>query len=390
VDVVDIVLALAVIGAAVHGLRLGALVQLFTFGGFLLGMTGGALLSVVVIKSVHTPGVRAIITVVLVLGLAMLVGIVGRLGGMWANAALKRLRLGSVDSVLGVVVAVVAVLVSAWLLASMITGSRYTWFNRAVERSDILRSVDALLPPPPSVFARVQAFLSNEGFPPVFVNLAPPLAQSVPIPSNSQAQSIAGAAAPSTVKIEGTACGAIQEGSGFAAAPGLVVTNAHVVAGESAPEIVIGNLGYSARVVLFDPSFDLAVLRTNAPIGPALSISGSYVARGTQGAVVGYPEDGPLTVVAAGVTADFDAQGRDIYNQGLVVRNVYQLDAVIRPGNSGGPLLSSSGHVIGVVFSRSTVDSNVGYALASPGVLSRVQQAAFKAGSVSTGACVQD
>ena len=109
--------------------------------------------------------------------------------------------------------------------------------------------------------------------------------------------------------------------------------------------------------------------------------------RGTQAAVLGFPGGGPFTVDAAGVMAGFEAEGRDIYGRGLTVRNVYELDAQVRPGNSGGPLVLPDGKVIGVVFSRSTVDPAVGYALTSPDVLPRLAQAEAAGVAVSTGGC---
>ncbi len=171
---------------------------------------------------------------------------------------------------------------------------------------------------------------------------------------------------------------------------GLVATNAHVVAGESNgnTQILIGGSAYNATPVFFDPSFDLAVLRTNAPLGPVLNISPNTVSRGTQAAILGYPEDGPLIIDPAGVTEEITAIGKDIYNNGSVTRGVYALDANVLPGNSGGPLLGPGGQVIGVVFSRSTVYHDVGYALTSPGVLSRVQQAESHRTPVSTGPCI--
>jgi S1-C subfamily serine protease len=139
--------------------------------------------------------------------------------------------------------------------------------------------------------------------------------------------------------------------------------------------------------VLFDPAFDLAILRTSAPLGPVLTLDPNDVARGTQAAILGYPEDGPLTVGGAGISAQITALGRDIYNQGAVTRSVYSLSANVRPGNSGGPLVVAGGEVVGVVFSRSTVYPSVGYALASPGVLARVQAAQSLQAPVSTQKC---
>jgi S1-C subfamily serine protease len=212
----------------------------------------------------------------------------------------------------------------------------------------------------------------------------------VATPSNAATRALANPAVFSTVKILGTACTSEQEGSGFVVGPSLVATNAHVVAGEAGgnTQVEVQGTDYGATVVLFDPSFDLAVLRTNAPLGPALTISPDMVGRGTQAALLGYPEDGPLTIDSAGVTEEVTAIGKDIYNNGSVTRGVYALDANVLPGNSGGPLMGPGGQVIGVVFSRSTVYSNVGYALTSPGVLSRVQAAASHRTAVSTGPCI--
>jgi S1-C subfamily serine protease len=189
------------------------------------------------------------------------------------------------------------------------------------------------------------------------------------------------------VKVLGQACGYVQEGSAFVIAPGALLTNAHVVAGEPATSVVVDGQDYPATVVYFNPTYDLAVLRTTAPLAGSLTFDASTVPSGTQAAVVGYPEDGPLSVAPAAVAAQLTAQGRNIYNEGTVTRRVYQIDANVQPGNSGGPLVDASGQVIGVVFSRSTAYSGVGYALASPGVRARVLPAATRTAPVTTGAC---
>jgi S1-C subfamily serine protease len=141
-------------------------------------------------------------------------------------------------------------------------------------------------------------------------------------------------------------------------------------------------------VLLFDPSFDLAILRVQGLTERPLTLDPGTAPRGTTGAVLGFPGGGPFTAVPAGVRAEFSAQGRDIYGQGLTVRDVYELQAVVRPGNSGGPLVEPDGTVIGVVFSRSTTNGDIGYALTSPGVLSRVTRAEADSRAVGTGACV--
>jgi S1-C subfamily serine protease len=392
VDWVDLLIIGLMLLAAVHGLRLGALVQLLTFGGFWLGFLLGTLVWVPLLHTTHDDATRSIVIVGLVMLTASLFGYVGRVIGTYSNVTLRRYHLGHVDAALGVGVAVIAVLLSVWLVAAVISSpnSRFTWLDAAVNRSDILHSVDKVLPAAPSIFDDLQTFLNDQGFPQVFSTLTPPSTPSVSTPSNAATQALADPAVFSTVKVLGTACENEQEGSGFVVGKGLVATNAHVVAGETGgnTQIFIGTAAYRATVVSFDPDFDLAILRTNAPLGPVLSISPNLVGRGTQAALLGYPEDGPLSIDPAGVTEEVTALGKDIYNNGAVTRGVYALDATVLPGNSGGPLMGPGGQVIGVVFSRSTVYTNVGYALTSPGVLSRVQQAEGRHAAVSTGPCV--
>ena len=272
VDWVDLLIIGLMLLAAVHGLRLGALVQILTFAGFLLGLFLGAVIWVPLLRTGHEDVTRAILIVGLWLFTACALGSVGRILGTWSNVTVRRHHLGNVDAVLGVGVAVLAVLLSAWLVAAAISSpnSRFTSLDAAVNRSDILHSIDSILPQAPSIFNDLQKFLNNQGFPQVFSTLTPPSTPSVSTPSNAQTKALADPAVFSTMKILGTACSNEQEGSGFVAGPGLVVTNAHVVAGEGDgnTQVIEGNTAYNATVVYFDPSFDLAVLRTDAPLGP--------------------------------------------------------------------------------------------------------------------------
>ena len=392
VDWVDLLIIGLMLLAAVHGLRLGALIQILTFAGFWLGLWLGIVVWTHLLKTPHESATRAIVVISLVMVTACALGYAGRLLGTYSNVSLRRHHLGNVDATLGVGVAVVAVLLSAWLVAAVILSpnSRFSSLAAAVNRSDILHSIDRILPQTPSIFNDLQNFLNNQGFPQVFETLTPPSTPNVAPPTTAQTRALANPAVFSTVKILGTACTNEQEGSGFVVGPGLVATNAHVIAGEGSgsTQVLVGGTSYGATPVYFDPSFDLAVLRTNAPLGPVLTLSASLVPNGSQAAILGYPEDGPLTIDPAGVTEEVTAIGKDIYNSGTVTRGVYALAATVLPGNSGGPLMGPGGQVIGVVFSRSTVYSNVGYALTSPGVLSRVQAAERHHAAVSTGSCI--
>ena len=389
-NLVDLVVIVLLILSAIHGLRLGAIVQILSYGGFLVGLFLGALLASVTVHNVNGQTARTLVSLGTMLGVAVFLATIGRVVGTVAFHRVHRGVLGSVDSGLGVVVALVATLLAAWLVANTLVNSSSLALNSAISQSRILRAVDNVLPAPPSVFSRVQSFLSAEGFPPVFAQLAPASAGPVSLPGNAELQAAANRAGPSTVKIVGVGCGQIQEGSGFVVAPGEVVTNAHVVAGIARPQVEDDAGFHPTTVVYFNPSFDLAVLRVSGLTESPLVLDPDGVGRGTEAAVLGYPGGGPFTADPAGVMAQFEAEGRDIYGQGLTVRSVYEIQAVVRPGNSGGPLVEPDGQVIGVVFSRSTTDATIGYALASPGVLSRVQSIGGSDRATGTGACIAD
>ncbi len=234
-NIVDLVVLVVVALAAVQGLRLGAIVQVLTYGGFWIGLWLGALLASVTVRWSHAQSARTTLALVTMLGVAVLCGVAGRIGGNVVFVRVHHGFVGSVDSVLGLVVAVVATLLVAWLLASTLANTSSLTLNSSIANSRILRSMDGVLPPPPSVFSRVQNFLSSEGFPPVFAQIVPITAGPVALPGDAQLQQAVDHAGASTVKIVGDGCGDIQEGSGFVVAPGVVVTNAHVIAGIAQP-----------------------------------------------------------------------------------------------------------------------------------------------------------
>ncbi|HMK99024.1 MAG TPA: MarP family serine protease [Acidimicrobiales bacterium] len=390
---VDWAILVLVALAGMHGLRLGAAMQVLSFGGFWLGLLFGALLAPVILHHVTGNLSKTIVAAVVIFGLAGLVGGMGRVLGSHSSNFLRRLRLGPVDSGFGAVVAVVATLLAAWLVANIVVNSRYTSFDAALRNSTILRAIDSIMPSPPGVFSRIESFLATEGFPVVFTGLPPSAVGPVAPPSNAAVAAAVDAAGPSTVQIAGEGCGVIQEGSGFVVAPDYVLTNAHVVAGIPHPDVIDTHGRHSAYPMLFDPQLDISVLYVpglpDPPI-PVAHLDDSLVGRGASGAVMGYPEGGPFAYGAAAVEAVFDATGLDIYGNAQTVRTVYQLSALVQPGNSGGPLVEPDGEVIGVVFARSTSSTDVGYALAMPKVLAdvRVGEQEPTSRPVSTQGCV--
>ncbi|MGH9018596.1 MAG: CvpA family protein, partial [Acidimicrobiales bacterium] len=284
---VDYLLLVMVVASGVHGLRLGAVSQVLSFGGFWLGLFLGAVIAPPLVGLVAGRDARSIVAMIVVFGAAFLLGGVGRFFGARSANALRRIRLGSLDAVAGVAVAVVATLVAAWLVGSFLANSRYTSLDAAVDKSRILHYLDNVLPPVPSVFSRVESFLDNEGFPIVFAGLPPEAAPLVGLPTNRAVAAAVLRSERSTVQIVGAGCGVIQEGSGFVVAPGLVVTNAHVVAGVAHPVVIDASGHHATEVVLFDSHLDLAVLRVPGLTDPALPTAPAVVARGTTGVVLG-------------------------------------------------------------------------------------------------------
>jgi S1-C subfamily serine protease len=390
VDLLDGIVILVLVVAAYHGARRGGAVQLATFGAFIAGLAVGVALVLAVAPHVHGSTAKTLVAVALLLVPSGVLAGFGRRLGERAGSRLRRRPVRVVDAAIGSLLAVAGTLVVCWLFASVLVDSSAPAISSEIENSSIVRAIGEAMPPVPDEFAQVERYLSSSGFPVVLVNALPEPVGPVHLPSDAQVAAVQRLADASTVKIQALGCGNTElEGSGFVVAPDLVVTNAHVVAGTDRIAVILPGSSYAATPVLFDPVLDLAVLRTQ-PLGlHALELDPGFVVRGTPAVVLGYPGDGPLRVGKAGVQARYVAEGRDIYSTALSTRTVYTLEAIIRQGNSGGPLLLPSGQVIGVVFSRSSSQPDVGYALASPAVLSELDTVRASSPPASTQACVR-
>ncbi len=387
-DLIDIFLVIVVVASIIHGLKLGATVQVFSFGAFWIGLGIGALIAPFVVSYLSTPLEKAIGSIIIVFGSASILGSFGRRLGVSLWKVVRRIHLGSLDAILGAVVAAAASLVTAWLVASMLVSVPLQTLSYQIQNSSILQTLDTILPPAPSIFSRIQQLINTPGFPSVFAGIQPGFQGPVKIAGSYVVNSAVSHDAISTVKIVGIGCGQIQEGSGFIISPHLVITNAHVVAGITTPVIHARNGNFRSSAIYFNPNYDLAILKTSATLfGPPLKLDPHLVPRGTQIAVLGYPGGGPFTALPGGVMTEFRAVGRDIYGRGLTNRAVYEIQANVEPGNSGGPMVTSNGTVLGIVFSKSTAQKNVGFALTSPGVLKRIKIAESHPSSPGTGAC---
>ena len=168
---------------------------------------------------------------------------------------------------------------------------------------------------------------------------------------------------------------------------GYVVTNAHVVAGARAVRVTTTGGSLKAVVVAFDPELDVAVLRVAGLNASPLFFAGVNPDRGATGATIGYPGGGGAVIEPAAVTANYAAEGLDIYGTSRVLRQIIEIRAVVQPGDSGGPLLLADGTVGGLVFAESRTDPSVGYALAPKAVASAIAPALGRTAAVSTGSC---
>jgi S1-C subfamily serine protease len=251
----------------------------------------------------------------------------------------------------------------------------------------VLTTIDTVLPPLPAVLARAQAFLSTEAFPAAFAAITPPRTSSVALPTPLGAAAIAAPVAGSVDKVLASGgCSETREATSFVVAPGLVATNAHVVAGESRVDVVTSAGSVASTVVLFDPQLDVAILRVPGLTSRPVALDTQPAPVGTRAAVVGFPENGARTARPAGVAQSFLAQGRDIYGGSLVTRPIYAVTATVLPGNSGSPLVAG-GRAIGMVFSRSLAQNDLAYAIQASALAPEVQQARVSQAAVSTGAC---
>ncbi|MFI1563316.1 MarP family serine protease [Streptomyces sp. NPDC020490] len=391
-DLLDILLLLVVAAYAVSGYRRGLVAGCVSLAGFV----GGAVVGVWVLPSVMglvTPGTtRATVTAVLTVLVPAVLGheLAGRLA-LLLRRELDRGPLRVADGVGGAAANTVAVLIVAWVAASVLGASSSPVVTTAIRDSALLGTVQEAMPQTtPAWFSRATSALDRAGFPQVFNPFENESTARVAEPSgDSVTASATNAAKLSTVKIEGVSGDQGREGSGFVYAREHVMTNAHVVAGIDAPSVRVGGVGplYEARVVLFDPERDVAVLYVPGLTAPVLRFDDG-AARGDSAVVAGYPQDGDLNLQAATVANRVRATGRDIYNESTVTREIYAIRSTVRPGNSGGPLLTTDGRVYGVVFARSTSDDGTGYVLTAAEVASDAGRAATATAPVDTGGLV--
>jgi len=385
----DLILLVLLVLSVFGGYRRGAVLQVIGLSGLVLGIVIGIALAPRLARFGSDP----ITHIAIALGAVLIGGAIGNLAG-WVVGSRVRTRthgsrMRSADAYGGAAVSVAALLLTTWFLALNLANGPFPQLARGIRDSKIVQGLDAVMPAPPSMIGELQRVLGLLGFPDVFIGLPPMPADPVEPPSGTEASAAYDAAAPSMVEVLGDGChsGFLNQGSGFAVAPGFIVTNAHVLAGTTKQWVRVGGIDRPAVVVGFDPDLDVAVLHVEGLTVRGLRLVAGELTRGDGGAVLGFPRGGPLTGGGAAVRQVIEPVGHDIYGEGEVTRRLYELQADVAPGNSGGPFVLENGRVAGLVFANSVVEDQVGYAIVSSEFAPLVSRSIARDTPVSAGVC---
>ncbi|GAC58181.1 peptidase S1 family protein [Gordonia hirsuta DSM 44140 = NBRC 16056] len=388
------VLAIAAL-AAFSGYRQGAAASAMAFAGVLIGVVAGILLVPYAVDRIDDPRARLLVAVLLLIALVIVGEIAGMVIGRAARSGLHSLRLRRVDSVIGAGLQFVAILVAAWLVAVPIRGSTSTSdFATAVRGSQVVDAVDSVAPQwlrdLPGDFT---ALLDSSGLKQVISPFGEAEVANVDPPDERLDSAAVAAVRPSVLKILGVAhgCGQALEGSGFVISPERVMTNAHVVAGTDEVAVrTVDGTDYAATVVWYNPRNDVAVLDVPGLRASALQFDDTAGRTGDDAIILGYPENGPFTVTPVRLRNTINLVGPDIYQSDQTVRRqVYTVRGTVRSGNSGGPMITPDGRVLGVVFGASEgPDDDTGFVLTAQQVRADLDGSAARTRAVSTAGCL--
>lgn len=350
-------------GAAVGGYRLGLLARVTSWIGMGLGFVVGARVLPPVLRAVEDGSDQQLLFVTL--GVLLGCAFIGQAIGLWVggrlHVALPGASVRSVDRTAGAAAGVLGVVASLWLLLPVLADVR-GWVAVQARTSTFAELVHENLPDAPDTLATLRRLVGGDQFPRVFEALQPAPDLGPPPTAAGIPQPVVDTVVLSTVKVEGVACRRIQDGSGFVASPELVVTNAHVVAGEDETTVQRSDGSeVAATVVAFDPRRDIAVLRAPGLNRAALPLADIEV--GGTGAVFGHPGGGPLRAAPFQVGRTVTATGTDIYDQERTEREVLILASSLAPGDSGAGLVDPQGRVVGIAFAIAPDKPDVAYAL---------------------------
>jgi S1-C subfamily serine protease len=387
--VVDVIVVLLLIGACVAGVQRGFFASIGTFAGLAAGAFAAFWLTPLVSAWVPSAAWRGPAVLITAIGLVFVGAALGSAIGSALRSGADRLKLRGVERFLGGIASVLAAVLALAFVAPAIAGAGIPVISSAVASSNILRGIDAATPDPvAAALAQLRGAVLDDGLPGLGLLLGPGTADPAPPVSLDDPELQRAAASVARVSGNAYACGRGSSGTGFVIAEDRVVTNAHVVAGVVTPVVELpGVPAREGRIVYFDPIDDLAVIAVDDLDAAVLPFSPTLAA-GDAAVVQGFPYGGPFTMVSAGVQSVGTANVPDVYDDSWNPREIYALQATVRPGNSGGPLLTADGEVAGVVFARAENDENLGYAMTMAELSPVAERAPSLDATVSSGSCV--
>jgi S1-C subfamily serine protease len=389
VNILDWLLVVVALAYAVSGYWQGFIAGAFATSGLLLGGLFGIWLSPQLLGD-EPPSIWVS------LGALFIVLICASFGQAILQYAGARIRdritwqpARALDAVGGAALSTAAVLIVAWALGVAVSGASLPGISNQVRSSTVLSKVNSVMPQ--DAEEALQSFNEVVGSS-FFPRYLEPFSQERiievgPPPGKVGRDPDVRAAEASVLKIRGeNSCNRGVEGTGFLYSPNRIMTNAHVVAGVDEPRVLVGDQEVPARVVYYNPDIDLAVLAVDDLGRPFLQFDREG-SSGDSAAVLGYPNDGPYDVQAARIRGEQRLRSPDIYGDGTVIREVYSIRSLVRPGNSGGPLVSEDGDVLGVIFAASVTDRDTGYALTAGQVAQGATRGITSSQTVDTGDC---
>lgn len=385
----DWLLVLLVLAYALSGYWQGFISGAFATVGLILGGLLGIWLAPILLGNLSPSVGVSLLAVFVVLLCASFGQAILQYAGGRAREKITWQPVRAIDAVGGAALSVVAVLVVTWMLGVAISGSRIPGVGPMVRDSAVLGEVNQVMPPQAQAVLRAFNNVVGSSFFPSYlepfaperiVNVAPAPKRVLQDPDIARAEA-------SVYKLRGNnKCGQGVEGSAFLYNPHRLMTNAHVVAGVRDPKVVVGDSLKPATVVYYNADIDLAVLAVPDVDGPYLAFDKNGHRKQT-GAALGFPQDGPYDAQPIRIRAEQRLRSPDIYGKGTVTREVFSLRGSIRPGNSGGPLVATSGKVLGVVFAASVTDRQTGYALTADQVSDAAAKGIGSRSGVGTGGC---
>lgn len=381
----DLLIVVLVAVAGYAGYRLGFVARVVSWVGMVVGLVLGLLIVPTALDAVARGNAAAAMLVAsgLVLGGAGL-GLAGGLLAAQRTSYSPRAESARIaDHAGGAVMGVLGVLLLVWLLVPGLADLP-GWPARAVRGSQIAQALAEGLPAAPDATQQLRRALADRS-PQIFEGLErSPSAGAVPTDSGL-AESTVDRVAPSVVKVVGRSCGSVESGTGWIVQPGTVVTNAHVVAGQTSLTLETSTgRTVSAYVVAIDLNVDLAIVAAPELDGTGLEMASTEV--GTTGSAFGHPAGRPLELSPFRIANRIKADGRDIYGNPGVTRDLVVLAADIEPGDSGAPLIDKDGHVVGVAFATAPDRDGVAYAIGTD-VVDRVL-ATVMSTAIDPGPCI--